>query len=300
MSRRSAQMFNLSFLDLLSGALGAVIFLFIITPKGGAPSAKGHQVVASIDTIHQQLFGDLPDSLLSKNAGDTLLVLIGNFQEMPSTTDCPPIPAPLPCPTCPSCPAVVTPVSPPPAKATEPMARKEENKNLQKSINTNPRSKPVPVSSNPIVEKGYKGDPPSVPCKVSFEISWEDISDNVDLFVCKEGNCIYGARRRNTKIGFWDSGKSRTSIIGGDVRTTLEAVRQFDQPIPGTYRLYAQFKNSEKKRSTVTIQGLIYTRGDQNQEQGERFYKTLALDKKKRTSLGTVVLQANGSFKFSN
>ncbi len=296
MSRRSAQMFNLSFLDLLSGALGAVIFLFIITPKGGDPSAKVHQVVASIDTLHRQLFGELPDSLLRKSTGDTLLVLVAGIAEMPGKEECPPIPAPRPCPACPSCPdskpadrpIAAKPVTVPDLKKPKPSPVAEKTK---------PAFDPQPVLVNtPEPPQAYKGDPPSVPCRVSFEISWEDISDNVDLFVCKNGNCVYGARRKNTKIGFWDSGKSRTSLFGGDVRTTLEAVRQFDKPIPGKYNLYAQFKDSQKERRSVTIRGLVYTRDNKNKQRGERFYKALSLDKKKRTLIGTVELKADGTF----
>lgn len=294
MSRRSAQMFNLSFLDLLSGALGAVIFLFIITPKGGEPSAKVPQVIASIDTSQQQIFGFLPDSLMNKNAGDTLLVLISGWKEMPGTEECPPIPPPTPCPVCPRCPAVKN--SEPPIASVEIKGEPKEvvNKVRKQPIISSPPQKVLVKTPPP--EQGYKGDPPSVPCKVSFEVTWEDIADNVDLFVCKDGSCVYGARRRNSKIGFWDSGKSRTSIIGGDVRTTLEAVRQFDQVIPGTYKLYAQFKDSKKNRSSVSIRGLVYTRGQNSKEKGERFYKTLQLNRKERTLIGTVNLKADGSF----
>lgn len=295
MSRRSAQMFNLSFLDLLSGALGAVIFLFIITPKGGEPSAKVHQVIASIDTLQKQIFGELPDSLLSKSAGDTLLVLIAGVEEMPGKEECPPIPAPRPCPTCPKCPGVRQPNRPLAAIPTKPSPQKPKHSPAEKYEKAAVDPQPVLINA-PEPPQAYKGDPPSVPCRVSFEISWEDIADNVDLVVCKDGSCVYGARRKNSKIGFWDSGKSRTSLFGGDVRTTLEAVRQFDKPIPGSYKLYAQFKNSQKERNSVTIRGLVYTRDNQNKERGERFYKALSLDKKQRTLIGTVELKADGTF----
>ena len=288
-------MFNLSFLDLLSGALGAVIFLFIITPKGGEPSAKVPQVIASIDTSQQQIFGFLPDSLVNRNAGDTLLVLISGLKEMPGTEECPPMPPPTPCPVCPRCPEVKS-IEQPIASAQPAVEQKEVvNKIREKPVK--PSSPQKVLVKTPPPEKGYKGDPPSVPCKVSFEVTWEDIADNVDLFVCKDGSCVYGRKRKHSKIGFWDSGKSKIGwTIGGDVRTTLEAVRQFDQVIPGTYKLYAQFKDSKKNRSSVSIRGLVYTRGQNSKEKGERFYKTLKLNRKQRTLIGTVNLRADGSF----
>lgn len=294
MSRRSAQMFNLSFLDLLSGALGAVIFLFIITPRGGEASAKIPQAIVSIDTAQQQLFGLLPDSLLHKNAGDTLLVLVSGWKEMPGTEECPPIPAPVPCPACPSCPDL--PATPPVANVKPKASPKPSQSTKTKLEEVKPEEPQIVYVNTTPAKKGYQGDPPSVPCKVSFEITWEDMADNVDLFVCKDGDCVYGSRRRRSKIGHWDSGKSRNSIIGGDVRTTLEAVRQFDQPIPGTYKLYASFKHSTKKNETVRIKGLVYSRPDDAKERGERFYKVLTLDKKKRTLIGTVTLKADGTF----
>jgi hypothetical protein len=79
MTRRKMQFFNLSFLDLMTGALGAIIFLFIITPKGGESAAPVRQAAIYVDTVQMKLYGDLPDSLLKKEAGDTLFaVLLGH------------------------------------------------------------------------------------------------------------------------------------------------------------------------------------------------------------------------------
>ena len=70
MARRKTQLFNLSFLDLITGALGAVIFLFIITPKGGTAAPDKHQVVMYMDTSEMKIFGNLHDSLQNKQIGD--------------------------------------------------------------------------------------------------------------------------------------------------------------------------------------------------------------------------------------
>ncbi|MEZ4955468.1 MAG: hypothetical protein R2825_18040 [Saprospiraceae bacterium] len=81
MARRSTEMFNLSFLDLLSGALGAVIFLFIITPKGGAYLTKHQQAVVYIDVAQPSVWRPPHDSLTHKGVRDTLLVFDRRFQK---------------------------------------------------------------------------------------------------------------------------------------------------------------------------------------------------------------------------
>lgn len=298
MARRNTEMFNLSFLDLLSGALGAVIFLFIITPKGGKPAAKIPQVVVSIDTVHNQIFGGLHDSLIAKQTGDTLLVLISDFKKMPSVEDCPTCPPPIICPECPKCPPSfvrnnnkVVSRSPSQKPSTDLNSKDKKVNNFEKGI-------PNSVAQNQNDSK-YKGDPPSVPCKVSFEIKWEDKGDNVDLYVCKDSKCVTGPRGRNKGIGIWDAGKSRTRWFGDDLRTTQEAVRQFDDIIPGTYKVYAKFKASKNNNPSVLINGLIYSRDDDGEEQGENFTKNLTLDKNARIHIATVDLSEDGSFTFT-
>jgi hypothetical protein len=143
----------------------------------------------------------------------------------------------------------------------------------------------------------YRGDAPSVPCDLSFELAWEDIQDNVDLFVCKDGNCVYGGRKRDRSIGQWDSGKSRNRLFGNDLRTTQEAVRQFDGLIPGEYQLYAHFKASAKNRKSIPVRGLIYTKNKKGEERGENFSKTLQLTED-RVLIGKVRVKADGSYVF--
>lgn len=306
MSRREPQFFNLSFLDLLSGALGAVIFLFIITPKGGAPPANRQQVAVAFDTIHKQVFGNLADSLLSKKIGDTLFVLLSDYKPMPSMDKCPPcLPCPpqgKPCPPppkCPECPDNIT--SSTSRNNTEtyvpPTSSSTTNNVSTTTGNNNPKASTQP-NNNDYKKSAYRGDPPSVPCKVSFEINWDDIGNNIDLFICKNNKCVSGGQRSIKDIGQWDPGKSKTNIFGSDLRTTQEAVRQFDKILPGEYSIYAIFKESTNNSSTVTVRGLIYTKSDIGKEQGENFTKVLTLNKKDKVLLGNVSLQENGTFTF--
>src|SRR5690625_1055114 len=82
--RKDIEVFNISFLDLLSGALGAVIFLFIVVPKGGGESpALQPQLSVSYDTVQGRFFGQIPDSLMGKFIGDSLMAVIVDFKNMP-------------------------------------------------------------------------------------------------------------------------------------------------------------------------------------------------------------------------
>lgn len=300
MARRSIEMFNLSFLDLFSGALGAVIFLFIITPRGeGTSAASQPQIALSIDKMTNQVFGSLHDSLVDATVGDSFLVLITNFDEMPNEKDCPECLEVKDCPEVKKCPECL-----PCPKAIAEISRK--NNNIKSEISLpKPSSKIVQPTSQPITNRtsAYKGDPPTVPCKVSFEISWADWKDNVDIYVCRGKSCVSGTKKRtriNKAIGTWDSGVSRNSgpFVSTDYRTNMEAVRQINEIIPGEYKIYAHFKESEKGSKSVQIKGLIYTKGKNGKEKGKRFVKTLIVNKKDGTELGTVRLKKDGFFTF--
>ena len=301
MKRRDVELFNLSFLDILAGALGAVLFLFIVVPKGGGESPPASpQLTVTFDTIQNKFFGELPDSMLQYQIGDSLLSLVVNYDIMPSIKNCP---EPRPCPKCPD---------------TKRMKRKIAS--LEKTIANQPKptkvaalsriqpsktekTKKVPTKKIPVstpIAKKYKGDMPSVPCKLSVEVAWDNIDNNIDLFVCKDGKCVYGGKRKRKGIGFWDSGKSKTSFFGGDLRSTQEAVRQFDSVIEGEYNIYAQYKDAkEAPESSVTIRTLIYTNTIENGELGKTFNVDLPFDKKERTLLGTMMVKEDGSFTFN-
>lgn len=296
MARRKNQLFNLSFLDLLTSALGAIIFLFIITPKGGQSAADVRQATVYIDTTQMKIFGDLDDSLRFKRVGDTLLTVLVDYKTMPvenkepkkilASNERPPEPPkryePIPAPK---------PTKVPEKKIEQPKPEKKEEKKIPETKDKTPVKAETPKPPT------YKGDAPSVPSSVSFEVSWQNKDDNIDLFVCKGRNCVYGGRKNDKKIGQWDSGKSRNRLFGNDLRTNMEAVRQFDKILPGEYKIYAQYKESKRNRAAVTVDGLIYTKDENNVQRGESFSKRLKLGAD-RVLLGTVILQANGNYKF--
>lgn len=282
MSRRNSSLFNLSFLDLLTSALGAVIFLFIITPKGGASAAQVQQMAVYLDTVNHKVFGLMPDSLWQKQVGDTLFTVVVDYQTMPETKK---------------------------EKERIIVLNEKPQRPVEKPVKVNQRKEPQPErESKPEIPKQpepkpvppvpvYRGDAPSVPCDLSFELAWQDIQDNVDLYVCKAGECVYGGRKRDRSIGQWDSGKSRNRLFGNDLRTTQEAIRQFDGLIPGEYLLYAHFKASAKNRTSIPVRGLIYTKNKKGEERGENFSKTLKITEDK-VLIGKVRVQPDGSYAF--
>lgn len=301
MKRRDIEIFSLSFLDILAGALGAVLFLFIVVPKGGGESpAASPQLAVTFDTIQNKFFGELPDSMMQYTVGDSLLSLVVNYDKMPSIEDCP---KPKPCPKCPDTKRLNREI----ASLKRELSKKPKPTKVASASKASPtknaptakaRPKSTPTSTPPASK--YKGDMPSVPCKLSVEIKWDDIAHNVDLFVCKDGKCVYGGKRKRKGIGFWDSGKSKTSIFGGDLRSTQEAVRQFDSVIEGEYEVYAQYKDAkEEPQSNVSVRALIYTNTLERGEQGETFNLNLPFDKKERTLLGKMTVNADGSFTFN-
>ncbi len=322
--RRDTSPFNLSLLDLLTAALGAVIFLFVITPRGGAGASVRQQASIFFDTTTMKIHGTLPDSLLSKRAGDTLFAMLVDFQP---SADLDPngLEAELA--------AARKRISRAEAANDDALAQAEraeaarleaearaqrqpQSLNQPQRPNTTPTTTPTtpqrptvvdaptkpqpttptaPPATQPRPDEPYRGHMPNVAAAVSFEISWPDASDNVDLYVCQGNNCVYGNRKRDDAIGAWDSGKSRNRLFGNDLRTNLEAVRQFDKILPGTYTVYAVFKESEKGSSNVNVEALVYTKDAQGKPRGKTFNQRLSLGTEK-VRLVTVTINDDGTF----
>ena len=325
--RRESSPFNLSLLDLLTAALGAVIFLFVITPKGGAGAATRQQASIFFDTATMQIHGTLPDSLLTKRSGDTLFAMLVDYRPTGR----------------PDAEALAAELAEQRRRASEAEAaaraaaaereaalaasraagnaaeraeaqrklaeaqRKaaEANRRLAEARPT-PQSAPqptqdpkpptlTPTPAPPRPDEPYRGTMPSVPAAVSFELKWADAADNVDLYVCQGNNCVFGNRKRDDAIGAWDSGKSRNRLFGNDLRTNMEAVRQFDQITPGTYTLYAVFKESEKGSASVNVETLIYTKDAQGKPRGKTLTQRLSLGPD-RVRLATVTIDPDGTF----
>lgn len=267
MKNRNVEFFNLSFLDLLSGALAAIIFLFIIVPKGNVTVAETPLPV-SYDTLQMKFFGEIPDTLMSMREGDTLLAIITGYDNAPNIASPKPIPTPTPKP-----------------KPKKPEETKQETQ----------------AAKTPVVKPAeLKGSKPDVPCMLSIEMKWDNKVDNVDMYVCKDNDCVFGGRRYRSFIGFWDSGKSKSRLFGADLRTNQEAVRQFDAIIPGEYMIYAQYKDSDEPKSNLPIQLQVYTKNEEGVERGEVHHFTLNINPtpNNKTSIARAIIGPDGEIEF--
>lgn len=319
--RRTTSPFSLSLLDLLTSALGAVILLFVIVPKGGVGAATAQQAAVFFDTTTMQIHGVLPDSLTAKRAGDTLFALLVDYRAVDGP-DVGGLEAQLAAERRRVAEAeaarrralaeaeqasTATERAEAARRAAEAKARAEaaaasaaeaRAERLAEAKPSKIPSRPTPSTPAPATRKpqpAYTGTLPSVPAAVSFELTWASKSDNVDLFVCQGNTCVYGERKRDKDIGQWDSGKSRNRLFGNDLRTNQEAVRQFDGVLPGTYTVYARLKESGSNRGSTKVDGLVYTKGPDGVPRGHTYTKTLKLGEP-RTRLITVTLRSDGSF----
>ena len=275
MKNRNVEFFNLSFLDLLSGALAAIIFLFIIVPKGEI-TIHDDPVTLTYDKHQKKFYGSMPEALLDKQLGDTLLAIVGNIESVPV--------------------ASASPEEPEIATRKRPEPERSEVSAPKKA----PKEKKQVTSSMRVVPSTLQGSRPDVPCMLSIEIKWANKQDNIDLYVCKDNACVFGGKRYRDFIGYWDSGKARTSIFGGDLRTNQEAVRQFDEIIPGTYTILAQYKESEDPKPDIPVRLQVYTKNGDKVERGKQHYFNLDINPQTRTRIARVTVAADGAIEFES
>ncbi len=271
MNNRNVEFFNLSFLDLLSGALASIIFLFIIVPKGEI-TLHNDPVTVIYDTIQNKFYGNLPDGFPVTDRGDTLLAIVGELQGVPIA------------------------MQEPEPQTTE--SRQPTREKSRKKQDTPRKKSQQQVAQTTVEPAKLKGSRPNVPCMLSIEIRWSNKKDNVDLYVCKDNACVFGGKRHRDFIGYWDSGKARSSLFGGDLRTNQEAVRQFDAIIPGTYDIYAQYKESASDKPNIPVHLQVYTKNEANQERGDDHYFKLNLNPTDRTRIARLIVGKDGEIEF--
>jgi hypothetical protein len=345
MSRRKTDSMNLSFLDVLTSGLGAIIFLFIIMPKGDENTAYAPVEVQAelyMDSTSGSIWGmpDRPQKVYKK--GDTLTIVLSDFKALDTilNKDNNKLEGTI------NQQLLATIENMSRAAAmhkSNPMNNNllntpsvnvqiyDKRNNLDDSNYINrPYMRPKTMISQPIVYSNVapkrdvpldsnlflpkKEDKinaqteaknvirPANPCKVAFEIKWQNMTDNVDLYVYKGSQVVCGKSglRANKNIGEWDSGKSRNRLFGNDLRTNQEAVRQFAGIVSGEYKIFAQFKETLKPDSTqsVNLTGLVYTHNEKGEEKSKAFNASIPLSKKEKTCIGTVTLNADGAINY--
>jgi hypothetical protein len=341
MSRRNNDLISLSFFDVLTSALGAVIFLFIIVPKIDMTQSQPSIAAETKDTVRLDLDTALvavPTTIITPmNLNSSSLSIVStmgfgnsyyrfngsgnsNFlgqmgaivlpkicKNCPKTTGQQPLnsliintkPSKMATPVFDATkPQKIAPIVPVPPIATFGNDKKEPV--IQSVVKTEPRVNTSPLS-NPAQDVNLKR--PTNPCRVAFEIKWQNTTDNVDLIVYRGADYVSGKNgyRQNAKIGEWDSGRSRQRLFNNDLRTNQEAVRQFNGIIAGEYQLYAVFKETAKADSlaNINVTGLIYTQSDKGEEKSTTFAATIPYNPKGKQLIGSVAIKPDGTFHFT-
>ena len=268
---------NISFIDMLAGALGATIILFIIVPKVSFADLDKLKSIdslsvnkANMDSVIANLqsvvpvndYQDLINSSASLQASietlksnvssiqSQLKVKTDQYNNVAQKYDR----------------AMATirtlenqlKAAPSPEQyrklAAELEAAKKKIANpmsVQKTAST-PTNQPPPTAAKPDATPG-KGDaifgidPP-----LTIMINWEDKNDRVHLYMRQAGTnnwVFYQTKRRRAAFGTWDNSLRKLT------QKPFEAIVQRDALVPGNYEIYAQPDRAEK--GSVDVSGFI-------------------------------------------
>ena len=274
MKRAAVSFISLSFVDILFAALGAIIFLFIIVPKGGESADPQKVVPLSLDYNQSMVFGDFGETHPDLDIGDTIKALAVTKKAFPVVKDCPPkkdcpeCPPPIECPPC-DCPEVEE-----DEKETDP------NNDFVQGLNF-----------------GF-------PVKFGVIAEWESIKDNVDLYLCKGGTCVYGRPRRQTddQIGVWTNATKKEGffkrIFGGERGnpSSSEIVFQEEKIISGQYDVLGKFKNTQTEgKMNVAVDFSIFSEKKSGGKSGKVITKTLTLGGGEER-VASITLNSDGTF----
>ncbi len=287
MARRSSEEINLlsvSFIDLLFGAMGAFILLFIIIPKVSVEEMNTlksvkeiKEEIANMDSVMDKLKNAVPpedyNKLLNVSAGLRASVknlegelndvrtkynqAVSNYKNVAAKYD---------------------------ELVIESQKIKEQNKYLEEQVkklkpaNYIPPSEKAPanavvlntekdtvISKNDLFTKdttlasALKNTTDSAPASVIglnfpfiVAIEWADKKDKVHLYMKQKGTgswCFYQTKRQRSSFGTWDKSLRKISPF------PFEAIIQKEQIVPGEYEIYAQ--PYDTKAGKVEVSGYI-------------------------------------------
>ncbi|MCO6488713.1 MAG: hypothetical protein J5I98_09865 [Phaeodactylibacter sp.] len=264
MARRSYQFFNLSFLDVISGALGAVLFLFIIVDKGGGqavpPPAGGQypKVYLSLDTARQQFHGFMPDSIAARRPGESVLVVVKAVEPAPGQ------PQPAPCPPAPPCDCDGrSPRCPRPEDHRRVCTNPEDHRqphcpdpaHHQRAACPDAAAHRTPRCPDPACHRQVEprasrpSDPIGLPYKLGFLLEAANFKEEIDIQVCRDGACINGFRKTGEGMRWLDL---RRGGLAKKARTGGELILMEEKLIPGIYSIYARLDCRSTASTTVT------------------------------------------------
>ncbi len=79
-----------------------------------------------------------------------------------------------------------------------------------------------------------------------FNLSWDDETDNVNLYVQKGNAWLYGGRKNEPSIGSWSD--LRSGPLSKRTKSEIATIRR-----PGVYKIYGHFVSSRQKRNAVKV-----------------------------------------------
>ena len=169
------------------------------------------------------------------------------------------------------------------------------NPSVTKVINVNP---PAPcttetASAAKVPKRQVFPPPPGINFQIEFD---EKSGQNVDLWVEKSGKYVFGNKRKED-FGTWDNDKRG---FLNDQKTGLERVRQLGEPIPGTYKVYAHYRQSGTAPPSIKVS--LYL-SSQKAQQSDKLEFNVPQSKNNPRSGGgmllkTVTVLSDGSLKY--
>lgn len=304
MARRAHQLFDsLSFLDVVFGALGAILFLFIVVDKGGIQelpaTAKYFRVYLNADTSINHFHGELPDSIHKQLAllprGTPVLVVIKDIVPLPRQESCPP------CITrCPPCNCNGNgPRCPNPEDHLHVCPNEDEHRFPRCP---NPEDHNKLHCDDPQCEKNivYTGDPIELAYKIGFSLIDNDSYEHdLDLMICREGGnvCVPSPKSQKTRVEdiVWLDQRIK-DFLGKKARTGGEIVLIEKTMAAGIYAIKAKFDLKKGQKSgSASVTATAATKHNKKIK-AVQFNATLA-GNQTWTTIGRVEVDANGNIK---
>lgn len=268
MSRRAQQFFKLSFLDILSGALGAILFLFIIVDKAGGEEDKGPvigapltKIFVPVDTTTRTIF-DIPDTL-NIYPGRSIQVVISDISPAPDQPKCPPQ---EPCKG-----RGEGPVCPDPERHKKPDCPDPGHHKQVVCVDPSVHDKLLcddPGCSKTTIQ--YQGDPLALAYHLGFSLTSANPADEIDLQVCKDGVCVSGAKKQGAGMRWLNL---KEGGFFAKPRTWNEIILAEGSLQPGTYTCYARVDC--KSAATSNIELVVGTKKQNMPRQVATFSKKL-------------------------
>jgi hypothetical protein len=313
-ARRNISTFNMSFLDMMTAALVAMMLLFIISDgsivKNNSTSTFPTLVKAKLnfDKESNQVWGEMNSK---PKLNDTLLVVVNGFEKFPSSESAP----------------IAANLSSNDYNAkvdskTQVIISKDEYNQLKLKKGIPPDQKLVSknatiltanqtaidksklnmlreVGTDEVVCKANKckdcqpsqSSPKCVSCmglgELTFQIDWTGAENNADLYVERVGGGTVSYKNTTDKqIGIFIRFKT---MFGKGVKTS-EVVYQ-EAIIPGTFNIYASVFKS--KQPSVNVRGVVC--GRNSSSSSVSFESKSVPVGNSKVLLGTVTIGANGS-----